>query len=244
MCFFLFCLILFSRFYLIVQIFLLVQFSRIANLYTLCTVCLCFFSFSPVSPIASLTPLLIVLTTSGIKEIIEDYKRKQQDRDINERPVDRLPLMQDAHVSTQVNQNNWRTETWSDVVVGDIVRVVQDAYFPGDLLLLCVSEPTGRCFVETANLDGENNLKLRSSIKETSDLDGIPSALNSCRFVVDCEPPNTSLYTFDGTMALTRPESGEAKLISLNVNNVLLRGTQLRQTEWYCPLSSSSFFLS
>jgi hypothetical protein len=55
-------------------------FSRLANAYTLATVCLCFFDFSPVTPISSITPLLIVLTTSAVKEIVEDFKRRAQDR--------------------------------------------------------------------------------------------------------------------------------------------------------------------
>ncbi len=50
------------------------QFSRLANLYTLCIVVLCMFSFSPVGPLSSLTPLLVVFGVSTVKELIEDIQ--------------------------------------------------------------------------------------------------------------------------------------------------------------------------
>jgi phospholipid-transporting ATPase len=45
--------------------------------------------------------------------------------------------------------------------VGDILRVTNEKPFPADIVLLSSSEPDGMCFIETANLDGETNLKIR-----------------------------------------------------------------------------------
>ncbi|CAI9263324.1 unnamed protein product [Lactuca saligna] len=53
--------------------------------------------------------------------------------------------------------------------VGDTVRVKQDGFFPADLLLLASTNPDGICYIETANLDGETNLKIRKAMEKTWD---------------------------------------------------------------------------
>ena len=47
------------------------------------------------------------------------------------------------------------------------VRLVKDAYFPADLLLLTTETAEGLCYIETMNLDGETNLKIKSAPDET-----------------------------------------------------------------------------
>lgn len=53
---------------------------------------------------------------------------------------------------------------WKDVRVGDFVKVVCNEIVPADLLLLHTSDPNGVCHIETANLDGETNLKQRRTV--------------------------------------------------------------------------------
>lgn len=47
-----------------------------------------------------------------------------------------------------------------------VVKIMKDHYFPADLLLINSSSPKGLAYVETKNLDGETNLKHKSSHKE------------------------------------------------------------------------------
>lgn len=46
-----------------------------------------------------------------------------------------------------------------NIVQGDLVKASRDCDVPCDLVLLKTSDPDGKCFITTANLDGETNLK-------------------------------------------------------------------------------------
>ncbi|KAG5028455.1 hypothetical protein JHK87_011969 [Glycine soja] len=56
---------------------------------------------------------------------------------------------------------------WKKLRVCDIIKVYKDVYFPADLLLLSSSYGDGICYVETMNLDGETNLKLKHALEVT-----------------------------------------------------------------------------
>ena len=58
-----------------------------------------------------------------------------------------------------------------EIKVGDIVKVGKNEQFPCDLVLLSSSNSNGKCFVMTANLDGETNLKPLFASRETKDSD-------------------------------------------------------------------------
>ena len=47
----------------------------------------------------------------------------------------------------------------------------KDAFFPADLVLLSSSNEDGICYVETINLDGESNLKIKQALDQTKHLD-------------------------------------------------------------------------
>jgi P-type E1-E2 ATPase len=99
---------------------------------------------------------------------------------------------------------------WQNVAVGDIVLTNRDETFPADLLLLSSASPDGTCFVETLQLDGEKNLKM----KHVPARDLTLPYKNLC---VICEAPNKRLYEFDGSIDV------ENSMINLSIDNILMR---------------------
>uniref|UniRef100_A0A096MSD2 Phospholipid-transporting ATPase n=1 Tax=Papio anubis TaxID=9555 RepID=A0A096MSD2_PAPAN len=169
---------------------------------------------SPTGRYTTLVPLIIILTIAGIKEIVEDFKRHKADNAVNKK-------------KTIVLRNGvWHTIVWKEVAVGDIVKVVNGQYLPADVVLLSSSEPQAMCYVETANLDGETNLKIRQGLSHTADMQ-TREVLMKLSGTIECEGPNRHLYDFTGNLNL----DGKS-LVALGPDQILLRGTQLRNTQW------------
>ncbi|XP_047964065.1 phospholipid-transporting ATPase 3 [Salvia hispanica] len=189
------------------------QFRRVANLYFLMISILSCTPVSPVSPITNVLPLSLVLLVSLIKEAWEDWKRFQNDMSINNSNVE---VLQDW---------NWVPTPWKKLQVGDIIRVNQDGFFPADLMFLASTNPDGVCYVETANLDGETNLKIRKAPERTWDFVS-PDKVSEFKGEVQCEQPNNSLYTFTGNLIIDK------QILPLSPNQLLLRGCSLRNTEY------------
>jgi P-type E1-E2 ATPase len=55
---------------------------------------------------------------------------------------------------------------WQEIKVGDIIKVNNEEFLPADLVILSTSDSKGSCYIETKNLDGETNLKIKSAPKE------------------------------------------------------------------------------
>ncbi|CAN8244906.1 unnamed protein product [Cochlearia groenlandica] len=189
------------------------QFRRIANIYFLGISCLSMTPISPVSPITNVAPLSMVLLVSLIKEAFEDWKRFQNDMSINNSTVE---ILQDQH---------WVPIPWRKLQVGDIVKIKQDGFFPADILFMSSTNADGICYVETANLDGETNLKIRKALERTWDY-MVPEKAYEFKGEIQCEQPNNSLYTFTGNLMVQK------QTLPLSPDQLLLRGCSLRNTEY------------
>ncbi|KAH7279146.1 hypothetical protein KP509_37G007200 [Ceratopteris richardii] len=189
------------------------QFRRVANLYFLMISILSATPVSPVNPITNAVPLVLVISVSLIKEAYEDWKRFFNDKTINSTMVD---VLRDGH---------WRKLPWRRLVVGDIVKVHKDSFFPADLLFLASTNQDGVCYVETSNLDGETNLKIRKALERTWDYVDEERA-KEFQGEIQCEQPNNSLYTFTGNLIIGK------QTLPVTPNQLLLRGCSLRNTEF------------
>eukprot|EP00116_Pleurobrachia_bachei_P002243 sb/3462505/ len=66
-----------------------------------------------------------------------------------------------------LRDGKWTEDLWYKVEVGDLVKLKNNDAVPADMLLISTSAPNGLGFIETAELDGETNLKVRQSLVET-----------------------------------------------------------------------------
>jgi magnesium-transporting ATPase (P-type) len=139
---------------------LMEQFRRVANLYFLVlSIAMMIGTYtqgywaSPVSPWTTFGPLCLVVAISMTKEAFEDYKRFQSDNEINNRRC--LVVARDGAE---------REVLWKDLRVGMVVRVLSKQEVPADLICLTSSELKAVCYVETSNIDGETNLKLKEAM--------------------------------------------------------------------------------
>jgi phospholipid-transporting ATPase len=190
------------------------QFKRIANIYFLITAILqCIPAISPLNPFSAIAPLVIVISISMIREGVEDYLRYKADQATNSTPT---------HV---YSSGKFAQVPFKDVQVGHIVLVNKDETFPCDLILLSSAYENGIAYIETANLDGEKNLKQRQAFTPTQ---GKFTNENIIRMHsrVECEPPNPRIYAFSGVIDY------RGKSYSLDKKNILLSGAQLRNTPW------------
>ncbi|KAG0583093.1 hypothetical protein KC19_3G108700 [Ceratodon purpureus] len=188
------------------------QFRRVANLYFLLAATLALTPVSPYSAASLIAPLVFVVGVSMCKEALEDWRRFRQDNEINNRSV-----------NVHVGGGKFEGREWKKVKVGDVVKVEKDNFFPADLLMLSSSFPDGVCYVETMNLDGETNLKLKKSLERTVELDE-DEEFSNFHGKIRCEDPNTSLYTFVGNLEYNE------ETLPLGPQQILLRDSKLRNT--------------
>ena len=131
----------------------------------------------------------------------------------------------------------FKQDYWKNVRVGDFVRIYNDEEIPADIIILSTSDIDGACYVETKNLDGETNLKVRNAllcsraIRHSRDCE-------VATFMINSELPHANLYRYSGIVQWMQkdpkaPEKVGAQMEEpVSINNLLLRGCTLRNTDW------------
>ncbi|XP_044915271.1 probable phospholipid-transporting ATPase IM isoform X3 [Felis catus] len=191
------------------------QFQRVANAYFLFLLILQLIpEISSLTWFTTMVPLVLVITMTAVKDATDDYFRHKSDNQVNNR------------LSEVLIDSKLQNEKWMNVKVGDIVKLENNQFVAADLLLLSSSEPHGLCYIETAELDGETNLKVRHALSVTSELGADISRLAKFDGTVVCEAPNNKLDKFTGVL------SWKDSKHSLNNEKIILRGCILRNTSW------------
>ncbi|CAK9112629.1 unnamed protein product, partial [Durusdinium trenchii] len=172
---------------------------------------------------ATLVPLSAVVFMQAVKDLFEDCQRMHSDRVENSR--------QAVMVDEQLDETSI---IWGQIQPGMVLKVQEGEPISADCLLLTSCHDDGHCCIETANLDGETNLKKKAPALTKEEFQ---EAAWNCRRIgpgsapsLVCEPPSGNLYAFKSSLCLMEEQSR-----GLGVGSLLLRGTSLQQTGWvYC----------
>ena len=185
-------------------VFLLEQFRRFANAYFLFVSILQTIKEISITNGLPLTfvPLSVVLLFDGAVTAREDVKRHADDARANTSRC--LALRGGRFVEV----------FWKDIVVGDVLKIVRNSAVPADCVFLASHSVDNNApdtvYVQTAQLDGETNLKLRQALPCT--VARIKSDADAAAFCgyVRCEAPNAQFDRFVGTLSVLPASSVRA----------------------------------
>ncbi|EEH16420.1 hypothetical protein PABG_06507 [Paracoccidioides brasiliensis Pb03] len=131
----------------------------------------------------------------------------------------------------------FKRDFWKNVQVGDFVRIYNEEQIPADVVVFSTSDPDGACYVETKNLDGETNLKVRQALHCTRSVKHARDC-EKAEFTIESEPPHPNLYEYNGAIKWNKhdpkfpDQPGREMVEPITINNILLRGCSLQNTEW------------
>ncbi|ORY24282.1 hypothetical protein BCR39DRAFT_566635 [Naematelia encephala] len=176
---------------------------------------------------------------SAGKQIVMESQKDMEEEILDDEPMEaktRSPSMISRRSAGVLDFSNpaggsalWERTLWKKLEAGDLVLLRDNEQVPADIIVLATSTADKLCFVETKNLDGETNLKVRRALKATSSISS-EEDLEHARFVIDSEAPHANLYNYNGVLRYW--PAGEEKQEAITINELLLRGCTLRNTKW------------
>ena len=188
---------------------------------------------SPLDGWSCFGPLCIVIAITMAKVGIEDIARFMADRKTN--------FGNKVDVISVRNETLVKPTEWIKVRAGDLLFLEGGDIVPADMVIVGSSEDEGSVHIETSNIDGETNLKVRQAVpkvREWSMGDGsdpkskerMVHRLSGLNGHVHCEAPNTDIHTFVGSIRKSVVDpSGD---VSIQNQNIILRGCSVRNCEW------------
>ncbi|GMH82158.1 hypothetical protein TrVE_jg12998 [Triparma verrucosa] len=200
------------------------QFKRLGNIYFLAVGIIMFFGYytsafpSAITPWTTLGPLAAVVSVSLVNEALTDLQRHQSDARTNNALCSVIVDGSAAVLNDGLPLNAPTRQSRS----GSITMRNREQ-IPADCILMGSSNPDFAAYVETSSIDGETNLKIKSTPVGVIKMVDIFVPEN----VLIVEPPNASVNTFSGTI---NPPSVDP--INVDESGFLVRGSVLRNTNW------------
>lgn len=223
------------------------QFHKVSNIYFLFVMTISLIpGASPINPMSSILPFSIVLGVGILRDIWVDVKRQNADKAANRAPVKVL------------RDNNFVEIPSAKVYPGDVMLVQVGEEIKADCVVLNTSITEGLLYIDTANLDGETNAKIRRAKPETvdklgtvEDIEERAIELSNSRAPVNMpvrdpnnhktehhrgvlftgSAPNPDLASWFGKLQFATGD-----VVPLGIDQFLPRGCVLRNTEWILVL--------
>ncbi|KAI1645875.1 phospholipid-translocating P-type ATPase [Daldinia loculata] len=169
------------------------------------------------------------------KDLMEIPERPTSERSHTPNEPETLARIKGDLINYDVKpgQARFHKDHWKNLQVGDFVRLYNDDELPADIIVLATSDSDGACYVETKNLDGETNLKVRQALRCGRTLKHARDC-ERAQFFIESEPPQPNLYKYNGAIKWKQMMADGPREMSepISIDNMLLRGCNLRNTEW------------
>ena len=211
-------------------------FKRMKNIFNIfflfCSIISCIKIVSSRSISASIIPLLLVIGIGLLIDGIEEVKRYRNDIITN-------------NTKTKVYKSSKiRKIIWSEVKIGNMIKVEKDELIPADLLVICTSNRDFSFYLQTSNLDGETSLKQREACIYTQKIflnKEIPKDETHLKKIftnIDCsednkncfievDQPNKNIYAINGSITFNANEK-----VFFDIKNTAIRGSKLKNTNF------------
>jgi magnesium-transporting ATPase (P-type) len=215
------------------------QFRRVANAYFLGISVLMilgsyatFLFISPLDPFSTIATLTVILLITSCKEGYEDLLRRKSDKFENNREVTVVTFEDNGSGGFTLKEEIKKSK---QLHAGEIVKLSGKVPAPADLLIILTSlfDDGNKCYVETANIDGETNLKLREGpsglAQEVGNLlelgEPVPALFQGS---IRIEAPNANIHKVVGTLKL----DAAAEPVPIDEQNIILRSALFSNTDW------------
>ena len=162
-------------------------------------------------------------------DLIEELKRYRND------------LQTNNTISKVYKNNRFINIKWSEIKIGNLIKIKKDEIIPADLFVVCSSNKDGSFYLQTASLDGESNLKQREILmdtqkifyknktKEKNYLDKLFKVYNDEgeeNSYIEVDQPNKNIYEINGKIYF------DSKNRFFDINNTAIRGALLKNTKF------------
>ncbi|CAG9328260.1 unnamed protein product [Blepharisma stoltei] len=163
----------------------------------------------------------LILSINFAKDVYRFYWHYTNDWKVNHRIV------------SVWNGSDFVEKYWEDLMVGEIILLRDSDIAPADILILGCGNPEGECYVDTFEVLGERNLRVKRSIKSIQaiiislEMTEAAQYLKKLDEIIKVSHPRKNYKKFKGKINIRSPKPD---LISYK--NYIMRGEMIVNSSW------------